>query len=261
MIRLRSHLSRLPWSALGWLGLGLLFYLVFLLARWPASHAWQQIEARGILPPRVQVDTVAGTIWHGELQQLTVAGMTINRLRWQVRFGALFGGRLGVDLDATTEGGFLRGRVHLSPVQLGAENISGRLPARRLEPIIARYSPMPTQLDGQLALAVENLAVGHDGAVKQLDARIAWQEGRVEADNTVFELGGLISDLRANDGVIHGKLSDDGGPLALDGQWQLRPDGHYRLDARPVAREQASDSLRNALAPLGNRLQLEGRLK
>jgi len=261
MIRLRSRLSRLPWSALGLLGLGLLFYLFFLLARWPASHAWQQFEDMGMLPPRVQVNTVAGTIWHGELQQLKVEGMVINRVRWQVRFGTLFRGRLGIDLDAATEGGFLRGRVHISPTRLGAENINGRLPAKRLEPIITRYSPMPTQLDGQLALAVENLAIDHDGAVKQLDGRLAWQEGRVEVDNTVFELGGLMSDLRANDGVIHGKLSDDGGPLALDGQWQLRPDGRYRLDARPVARDQASDALRNALAPLGNRLQLEGRLK
>ncbi len=261
MIRLHSIFSRLPWAALGWLGLGLLFYLMFLLARWPASHAWQQFDDRGMLPPRVQVDTVAGTIWHGELQQLSVAGMTINRLRWQVRFGALLRGRLGVDLDARTEGGFLRGHVHLSPLQLGADKINGRLPAKRLEPIVARYSPIPTQLDGQLALAVEKLAMDHDGAVKQLNGRIAWQEGRIEADNTLFELGGLISDLRANDGVIHGKLSDDGGPLALDGQWQLRPDGRYRLDARPVARDQASDALRNALAPLGSRLQLEGRLK
>lgn len=261
MSRLRSRLARIPWSVFGWLGLGLLFYLIFLLARWPANHAWQQIDDLGMLPPRLQVNTVAGTIWHGELQQLNVAGMAINRVRWQVRFGTLLVGRLGVDIDAATEGGFLRGRIHLSPMRLGAEKISGRLPAKRLEPIIARYSPMPTQVDGQLALAVENLAINHDGTIQRLDGRLAWQQGRVEVDNTLFELGGLMSDLQANDGIIHGKLSDDGGPLALDGQWELRPNGHYRLDAQPRARDQASNALRNALAPLGSRLQLEGRLK
>ncbi|MFP4610362.1 MAG: type II secretion system protein N [Thiohalophilus sp.] len=261
MSRLRSRLARLPWSAFGWLGLGLLFYLLFLLARWPANHAWQQIDDRGMLPPRLEVNTVAGTIWHGELRRLNVAGTEINRVRWQVRFGTLLRGRLGVDIDAASEGGFLRGRVHLSPTRLGAENISGRLPAKRLEPIIARYSPMPTQVAGQLALAVEKLAMDHDGAIEDLDGRLAWHDGSVTVDNTVFKVGGLMSRFQANDGVIHGELDDDGGPLALDGQWQLRPDGRYRLDARPRARDQASDALRNALAPLDDRVQLEGRLK
>lgn len=260
MIALRARLSRLPWPLFGLLGLGLLFYLIFLLARWPADHAWQQIERLGILPSEVQVRSVAGTLWHGELHQLEVAGMVINRVRWQVRFGTLFRGRLGLDLDVATEGGFLRGRLHISPWRLGAEDISAQLPAKRLEPVIANYTPMAVQIGGQLALAVKTLSADHDGAIREFDGRLAWHDGNLGVDNTVFKLGGLMSDLQSNDGVVQGELSDDGGPLALDGQWQLHPDGQYRLDARPVARGQASDALRDALAPLGNRVQLEGSL-
>ncbi len=243
-----------------WIGVfaGLIAYAGFLIAQWPASHAWEQAQRHLQIPPGVEVGGLQGTVWEGRAVNLEVQGFAVESFSWRVPFRPLLRGRLVVEIDASLDGGFVEGRATAWADGVRVDGASGRVPARRVEEVVAGFSPRPPQLEGSIAFSVERLEAGFDGWPRALDGRIAWHDAAVTVDYRA-ELGGVTSTLGIDgDGVLFGRLGDTGGPLALDGEWRLRPDGSYTLDTRAETRSGADEVLVQTLAMLGNRVSLEG---
>ena len=240
---------------------GLAAYAVFLVLHWPVAHAWEQIQRHGALPPGIEVGGLEGTVWRGRAVALDVQGFAVERLSWQVAGWPLLLGRLEVTGEASLEDGFMEGAAVVSRHGVGVDTFSGRVPARRLEPVAAGFSPRPPRLEGSIAFSVARLEMDRGGAVRALDGRVAWHDAVVTVDARA-ELGGMTSTLGVDGGgTVVGRLGDTGGPLVLDGEWRLTPDGRYVLDARADTRPEAEAVLAQTLALFGHRISVEGRLR
>ena len=95
------------WS---WLALGVGAYIAFTLVKFPAGTA-----LRWFAPPGVALAGVAGTLWSGSAATCTVAGFTVEALRWDLRPASLLLGRLSAAVEARIPDGFVSGNITASP--------------------------------------------------------------------------------------------------------------------------------------------------
>jgi len=235
----------------GFAVLGVAAYLIFLVANWPAAHAWMLAERHLGVPDDVQVGGVDGTVWDGRGIQVGTRDLQAERIRWRVRPMALLTGRLEVTVEGVMGDGFAEGRATLTPGGLSLRGLNGQVPAAPWSRVASRFGE-DVLLGGTFAFAIDALEVDREGRLEQLDGRLAWHDASVTVDEHV-ELGGLTSQLRAEDGALLGELGDTGGPLALGGTWRLDPTGAYELDAVMDTREGAAQILTRSLEMAGPR--------
>ncbi len=258
--------SRRRWRVAATTALGLIAYLGFLVAKWPASHAWGLAEPYLPLPEALEVGALEGTVWQGRAAAVGTEQLQARRVEWELQRLPLLTGRALVAWEAALADGYAKARTVATLSRLAVEDAQGRLPAAPWSAIVARLAgDRAAALEGNLNFAVERMALDRDGQLHELDGRLAWHDAAVTVDERV-ELGGLTSTLAAEDGAAVGRLGDTGGPLALSGQWRLEPDGSYEVDAVTDTRQGAPDILTRSLEMAGARddqgihLRLEGRL-
>lgn len=63
--------------------LGLFAYIIFLIARLPA----EQVVARVNLPDNLRIQDVSGTIWQGQIGQMSIQGIPLRSVQWQLSPG------------------------------------------------------------------------------------------------------------------------------------------------------------------------------
>lgn len=253
---IRKSGGRCPWLPgrrfWGFALLGGMAYLAFIVANWPAAHAWMLAERHLGVPDDVQVGGVDGTVWDGRGIQVGTRDLQAERIRWRVRPMALLTGRLEVTVEGAMGDGFAEGRAILTPDGLRLHGFNGQVPAAPWSRVAARFGE-EVLLGGTFAFAIERLELDPEGRLQQADGRLAWHDAAVTVDEHV-ELGGLTSQLRAEDGALLGELGDTGGPLALSGVWWLDPAGaSYELDAVVDTREGAADILTRNIEMAGPR--------
>ncbi|WP_041595199.1 type II secretion system protein N [Halorhodospira halophila] len=231
--------------------LGLGAYCAFLLAHWPAAHAWSLAERYLSVPPEVQVGTLDGTVWDGQGIQVGTTDLQAEQIRWRVRPAALLTGRLEATIEASMGDGFAEGRATLAAGGLSLRDVHGRFPAAPWSRLAAQFGE-EVLLAGTFAFAIDTLRVDRGGRLQQVDGRLAWHDAAVTVDEYV-ELGGLTTQLRAEDGALVGELGDTGGPLQLGGGWRLDPAGSYELDAVVDTRDGAADILTRSIEMAGPR--------
>lgn len=232
--------------------LGIVAYLAFLVAHWPAAHAWSLAERYLTLPPEVQVGTLDGTVWDGRGIQVGTSALQAERISWQVRPAALLTGRLEAAVEGSLGDGFAEARLVAAPGGLTVRDASGSLPAAPWSRLAAQFGE-EILLEGTFAFAIDVVEVDRNGRLERVDGRLAWHDAAVTVDQYA-ELGGLTTQLRAEDGALLGELGDTGGPLQLGGQWRLDPAaGRYELDAVVDTREGAAEILTRTLEMAGPR--------
>lgn len=79
-----------------WVLLGLVVYIVFLIAKLPANQVIHKVS----LPNNISVSNVGGTIWSGTAGRLLVNNIAIENLKWQTSFWSLLLGNLSLDIEA-----------------------------------------------------------------------------------------------------------------------------------------------------------------
>lgn len=229
-----------------WLmALAVVVFLLALGALMPATVLTSRIEAR---MSAVRFQGVSGTVWNGRASGLLVAQRDWGVLHWRVRPAGLLRGRLVADLNvagapADGNGHRFSGQVWMALSQrLGACDVDAQLPAEWLAPVFQNTGLVPGGvIDLQLA------AVELDGRTPQaIDGRVLWRDAVVSGAARA-RLGDLIMEFALVQGRIIGEMADSGGPLALDGGFELGPTG-YQLDAYLSPRDPA---LEPALSYLG----------
>lgn len=229
-----------------WLiALAIVVFLSALGALMPASVLTSRIEAR---IPAVRFQAVSGTVWNGRALGLLIAQRDWGALHWRIRPAGLLRGRLVADLNvagspAEGNGHRFAGQVWAAwSRRMGARGVDARLPAEWLAPAFQNTGLVPGGvIDLQLA------RVEFDGRVpRAIEGRALWRNAVVSGVARAG-LGDLNMNFALAQGRIVGELADSGGPLALDGGFELGPAG-YRLDAYLSPRDPA---LEPALSHLG----------
>lgn len=226
-------------------GAGLAALLVSLVALLPARVV---LGVVGL--PAGAASGVSGTAWSGTADRLTLEGVTLGPVRWNVQPSRLLVGQLAADIEATLPDGFANGRIALG--------VGGMLAISDLEAAapLSWLAPAAGAAGGQVAARFEELA---------LDA------GRIETARGTLKVAGVVLpiptagprlgagtysvafDAEALDSgePLTGLLSDDGGPLEITGRVTFTPPRSYELTGKAKPRPEAPPELRDALNMLG----------
>ena len=226
------------------LRVGLLLVALFLfvvLCRLPL--AW----CTGLLPSNAACEEPAGTLWSGSCQRLRVAGWNVNNVSWSWLPAALLSGRLGSRVqvrDPALEGG---GAVRFSAGgTLRVDDL-----ALRLTLPSALLPALPTGWRGTLQLEVPQLT--RTGDVLEVAAGKATLADLRQGTPGV-SLGSFDWRFTASSGAagqVRGPLSDQGGPVRLQGTLMLGRKREYDLAARLSPGPAASAAVRQLLDGLG----------
>ena len=227
--------------------LGVGAYLAFVFASFPASLAY-----RWFAPAELALAAVDGTIWRGSAEFGGYEGVRFSDLRWQLEPIALLTGRLSLDAEARLDDGFIRSGVTVSRSRIRLENL---VAAVRLETFSALLAF--GDIRGNLTLDLPELELVDGWPVSATgEARLADlaspQVFPPSANPPIIPIGNFSARLSVSDGAgIVALVSDEGGPLELEGRASAQADRSWSLDARIKPRANATEALRGSLAFIG----------
>ncbi|MBF0163531.1 MAG: type II secretion system protein N [Magnetococcales bacterium] len=234
----------------GWRGpllFGLLCYLVFLLARMPASWAYGQVA--GWLP-FARLEGMRGTIWSGGFSGMTLGATRLGGGAWRVAPEALTSGRLAIDVVLGAEGSPLRiaGRAGLEG--MSALFVEGMTIEAEVEALRGVVGMIPPGSRGRIAGRLETLVVERAGVRA---ARGSGSGSGLHVGSPLnVALGDWTADLQPDEGRgVLLRVNDRAGPWRGRLTIGVKPDGSYRARGLVAAREASDTRAGNLLRVLG----------
>ena len=201
-----------------------------------------------LLPPRVAVGAVQGTVWSGSTDALALDGRSLGAVRWRLRPLQLFLGRLALDAELERSDGQARAGLRLGlGGRFEARDLEAHLPIAALPPGIA-----PPGWSGALRADLAQLALP-PGAVPRI-------EGSVELRNLKAPppQGAAIGSYRLlfdaaskQDDRLVGTVQDLEGPMQVSGTLSLGADRSYVIEGLVAPRADASQAVTDTLRFLG----------
>lgn len=239
------------WS---WIALGVGAYLAFTLAAFPAGTA-----LRWLAPQSMVAAGIEGTVWNGRAATLSVGGVTVEQLRWQLRPTALLLGRVAASVEARIPDGFVSADVEASSSRVAIRNLRG---AASL-PALSAFLPV-RGIRGQASVALESLEL-----VDGWPASIVGELKVASLEATPFmPVGGggmltlgdyTVTFAPAAERELAALFVDNGGPLEVSGSVTLDAARAYVLDALVRPRASADQQLVEGLAIMTAEPDAEGR--
>ncbi|MGH8307926.1 MAG: type II secretion system protein N [Gammaproteobacteria bacterium] len=228
-------------NAWRWWLAGVIVYLVFLLATFPAVYAVTWLQKR---LPDVRLDQVSGSVWSGVAQDLILNGRSWGSLQWHFDWRAPFTGHLGYSLLLVGPDLRLQGRVMGRRAdKLLFQDLQGQIPISRLE----SWLPLPSgSISGTLNLNLTRVVLVNrqpaeaDGVINGDGIRLGWPQP--------VTLGNYQLKLQTQKpSGIRGNLLDTAGSLILQGKLSLTPNGRYQVSGTLASRDPADAGLNNLL--------------
>jgi hypothetical protein len=228
---------------------GALAFLVAAVALVPARLAGSAVSAAG-----GAASGLTGTLWAGQARTVTLAGLRLEQVDWQLRPTGLLRGELAAQVEAKLPGGFLSGLLFWKPGgQSGARGLEGGAPLVSLAPGAAALAG-----DSQVSVRLEALTL-KDGWISTLVGTLELGQVTLPIPALRGKLGpGAYAvtfdarDLPAGE-PLTGVLKDVTGPLEVSGSLQLRPPREYELVGVMTPRANTPPELTGALRTLGQR--------
>lgn len=218
---------------LKWSILGLLAYLIFLIAKLPASQLISRVE----LPNNISIHGVSGTIWQGDATSLVVNNIAIENVSWDLSFWRLLLLDAHLDLKAgnirdSNEVSF-QGPVSVSlinPTRLKADDLSVYLPANM---ILAQVRlPVAADATGRLKLVIRHL--DYPGFCQSLEGQGQWLNAGLEGIVGLaqpLDLGNFDAKLSCIENDILIKIAEPN-RFGLNADVRIPKDFKISLDAR-----------------------------
>lgn len=224
----------------GWktlLTVGLLTWLVVVLASFPAARAWAWW---GNSIPGLQVARVQGSIWQGSLQGVSYNNFGARSISWDLSPLAFLRLRASLDLDIRLEDGFVTAHALAAPSgTIELNELQGQLSLPVLAPVLELP---PDMVEGQINFGFEKVVI--DGMPRMARGRATLGQAGFRIGRRLTELGQFAADIRTSEAQeLVAELSDQGqGPLAVQGQARFNPaDGTYRSNLRLRPRDADSE--------------------
>ena len=223
-----------------WIALvGAIVFTVIVVARLPASWLVPNRFAQG------SCASIEGSLWSGTCGTLTVNGMSLGDLSWELHPLRLFAGKLAAHLTLANGPADANGDVELGlGQQVTARNVVAELP---LDPKLLPLVP-PT-LRGRAPAQLALVRLEH-GQLRDLAGTIEAHDLIDTAGNRT-PLGSYVVSFPGGGAVPTGALHDLDGPLALEGTLKLTPQPGFELEGLIATRPGAPQELVNNIRFLG----------
>ncbi|WP_339767694.1 type II secretion system protein N [uncultured Paraglaciecola sp.] len=176
----------------------LVIYAIFLIAKLPAA----QIISRVQLPPEVTVHGVSGTIWNGHASTVTVQGLPVHDLNWELAFLPLLTGKASLNLKAgnirEVEDISLDGNVAISNGRVQGEDLQIFLPTSLV--ISSLPLPIPVNASGRFKIALQEL--DYSEHCTAMTGQGLWLKAKVQGTQQDIDLGSFETTLKCENKEI-----------------------------------------------------------
>ncbi|NOZ51565.1 MAG: type II secretion system protein N [Gammaproteobacteria bacterium] len=235
--------------------IGIVAFVVFLVATLPANVAysyWKKIL--GVNVPIVLGD-VEGSIWSGKAGKALVKGQRLEAITWDVNVYTLLLGILELNVELKVQDGYAKGIVgHSFFGGSYFSNVEAWLPVSEVANLLSVSALRPA---GDLDVQLSSVKIDNNTIVSA-KGDLAWHSAEMTL-LTKLSLGDLQVTLEPSEDGIKGVLADQGGPLIADGILQLNRDNSYQFNGAFAVRGN-QPNLTNALRTMG-RPGPEGKVK
>ena len=214
------------------------------------------VPARVVLPlagvTAAAADGLAGTLWSGSAQHVTLSGIQLGPVTWKLKPLRLLMGQVAASVDARLPDGFLSGQIALSlKGGVTVRETEAAAPLALLGPTVGPMGP-----GSQVTARFEQLV---------LDAgKVRTAVGKIQLAGVVLPLPSVKQPLAAGSYSISfdvkdlppgqpliGTFNDTGGPVQISGAVKFTPPRSYEVNGKAKARPGAPEELSNALQMLG----------
>ena len=237
----------------GLIGGGLLTFFCGFVALFPA-----RVGVQWFAPENVSISGLSGTVWNGTARQVSIDGIYLHDMSWELRPLSLLTANVSYDLSATPANGFLSaiasfgfsGSVTLS-------ELSAALPLNYFADALG----VPG-LQGNASLSFERVQFS-DGIPSAADGTLQVADLVVPVVGRE-SLGGYKADFFTQNNGISASIEDTDAIIDLAGSLELNADRSYVFIAQIVSRSTTPQSVRRQLQylpPANERGQQEIRLE
>ena len=229
-----------------WLIISLVFFLFFLLWKVPANLLYNRLVDKGTLSEDLVILTnqPQGSWNSGKVTDLSIKGIRISELQWQLQPAALLLGRLQFAMSCDLS----QGRSSWS-LGVGIKDITIKKLRGELSTAILDVAVPGIKLTGVLKLN-DLWFTFTNGQLVKATGQTIWSEAGIGPPYNIA-LGGLQLDLMTDPNGINTMLRDTGGPLQADIVGKLTENGRYSFDGTINSREGSSPDLASFLQILG----------
>ena len=231
----------------GFILIGVAAYVYFMLANFPAAAAYQYFIAPLDRGRQLKLQGLSGTLWQGQAAQARIASLNFGKLNWELKLLSLFTGKLGLDLLTSGQDSRIEGTARAGLDQtLYLDDLRGKVPAAMLMPLFYGF---PIGIDGHITTDIKQAEV-KKGKRLSVEGKMVWYDAKLTAPQTI-ELGDLFVAMRPDKDGTKILLSDQGGPLTLDGTVMLKHNGQYKVNVYLGTKDKNDTALGNGLKMLG----------
>ena len=220
----------------------------------PASVAISFLNSNPQLKRQIQISSVSGTVWSGRAGSSQIAGINLGQLKWEMSFIPLLLGELQVYItfkNKSTSSDKISGSGYVGISiggDLSVEDFSSAVNVDALGPLM--YG-LPARFAGDLNIHIDELTLEKGKRINIKSRVVVSKAGLVSPQR--IEYGTILIQAAPKLSGSEITLTDQGGPLILNGTVKLKGNGVYNMNLGLGARNSASDDLRNGLRFLGQR--------
>jgi len=228
-----------------YLGLGLLAYITFLVLSFPANQAYFLVEDaldENNIP--LELYEVKGTVWSGKSGRLVYDKKPFDNFSWEFLPLDILKGKVSVLVSFKNKESFanlIASRSFFGEVSLS--NVRANMSAQE---VLSLAKIPAVKLGGDFTLNLAQLVLG-DNKLESIIGRLVWSSAESMFPQKLV-MGDIFANMTtADDGTVNVRLGDGGGPLELNGDLSLNPDGNYNLFTEMSSREGRQSNLGRSL--------------
>ena len=224
------------------IGLGLVLFLVFIFALWPA-----RVAVGWLAPPGASLTGVSGSVWSGAASHVRIGIMDLGSMSWDARLASFLIARPSWHLKAERPDGFVSATVTLRGTQ-DVEAADLRI-AAALQSVSGWIELAGTDADLSVDVPVFRL---EDGIISALAGHVVLDSIRPMGLRDV-NLGTIRIDIpEGQEGPFTGTIAAVNGPLRIDqGRVEVQANGRYLVEGLVGAAEGAPQEIVQGLQFLG----------
>lgn len=228
--------------------IGVLIYIAFLIALFPASMALKLAP----LPSHIGAAGVSGSIWSGNIDSLSIGQRQLDHVRWELSPWALLLAKAKVDFQIGSRASAVnaKGVISYSAAGLSAEGLRFEAPDSFL--VGNAKLPFRTEINGEVSLLVETLAQGTPWC-EQLTGKLFLNQSHVKNQFGEYPLGNIELALTCVDGKVQLATDEAKNQLGIVGTVQLDEGNMIKLAAKVKETPEQPEDMRKSLNMLGQR--------
>ncbi len=227
--------------------LGIVAYIVFLVAAIPAGFVAEKLRSAGM----VELDDVSGTIWNGAARasvRLPTGMVTLDSVRWRLLPSRLIAGRVAYAVKAGAKGVDATMNVERALSVIEVRDLDARGDAQAL----AAFAPLLAGARPEGRVTITAPALAWDWKELRGEARAEWRAA-ASALSEVRPLGSYRAEVHATGGPAKVVVTTLEGPLRVSGQGVLTPPSRFTFSGEARAEGPGAAALEPLLNLMGPR--------